>query len=168
MTTPYSSRLRYVDATDVRQSPVSFDGLAVHNASDTKLGSVDGLIFDTTTGLLCYVVIDSGGWFRSRQYLLPVGHARLDVEGKVLRVDLEQDTLKQYPEFNPDTFAALSDEDLRRFEQETVKACCPEDSALGENPLVWGYERWRHYRQPDWWQAPSQVETLKQPIPPSA
>jgi hypothetical protein len=148
----YASRLRYLDADDIDDSVVSFDGLDVVGRDDEKLGDIDGFIVDADSGRVHYAVVDAGGWFSSRRMLLPIGHAAVDRERGVLRVDLTKKALRQYPEFDENRFREFSNEDLRAFERRIAAACCPDelwnDVAVGAAY----YESRRHYAQPEWWQ----------------
>lgn len=46
-------------------------GSSVYGPGDDKLGKVDDVIFDSETGQIRYLVIDTGGWLRSRRFLVP-------------------------------------------------------------------------------------------------
>ena len=48
----------------------------VESPSGEHLGDVDGFIVDSESGRPYYVVVDAGGWFKSKHFLLPIGHAR--------------------------------------------------------------------------------------------
>ncbi|HEX5475932.1 MAG TPA: PRC-barrel domain-containing protein [Vicinamibacterales bacterium] len=147
--TSYSSHLRYLDAKDVDDSTIDFDGLDVRGWEHDKLGDLDGFIVDGESGRLYYAVVDSGGWFHSRQFLLPIGHInRIDAEKKELDVDLSKDAVRHFPDFDGDRFGTLSDEELREFERRTSAACCPDE---GQPATGWGYDSHRHYVQPTWW-----------------
>ena len=65
-----SSRLRYVDADKLDSRVLDLDGLDVRNQRDDHIGEVEGLLIDGVSGRPRYLVIDSGGWFRSRHGLL--------------------------------------------------------------------------------------------------
>jgi hypothetical protein len=145
--TTYASRLRYLDAGDVDDSTVDFDGLDVRGTDGEKLGDVDGFLVDPSSGRVLYTVVDSGGWFTSRRFLLPIGHTTVDTGARALRVDISGDKLRGYPEFSEDRFTTLSDADFRSYEHRMAAACCPDD-ATGN---TWRSETGRHYRQPDWW-----------------
>ena len=149
--TTYASRLRYLDADDVDDAVVDYDGLDVEGPTGDKLGDVDGFIVDTQAARLYYVVVDSGGWFSSKRFLLPVGHARLDLDRKRMVVDVTRDALSRYPEYDADRFRELSDEDLRQFESRMVSACCPGEPTDDVSVRSWAYDTRRHYAQPDWW-----------------
>ncbi len=146
------SRFRYVDADDLEDTSTDLGDLDVRNAAGDKLGEVDGFIVDDMSGRPYYVVVDSRGWFSGGKYLVPINHARLDRDQErdedILRVDLGNDTIKQYPKFDKDEFARLSDAQLVDFENRISQTCCPGQSSLAAG---WDYESWEHYRQPDWW-----------------
>ncbi len=149
-------RLKYVDADDLDDTPFDFDGMSVTNAQDEDLGDVDGFIVDAATGRPYYLVVDAGGWFRSKYYLLPVGHARFDEANERLTADLSRATIERFPGFDRDHFEKLPDADLDRFNEQTALACG--ESATAELGTGSGFDRWSHYRQPDWW-TPSQVRS---------
>ncbi len=48
--TTHATRLRYLDAQDVDDSIVDFDGLDVRGRDDEKLGDIDGFIVNADTG----------------------------------------------------------------------------------------------------------------------
>jgi hypothetical protein len=149
----YASRLRYLDADDVDDGVVDYDGLDIQGPDGDKLGEVDGFIVDAHAGRVYYVVVDSGGWFSSRRFLLPIGHATLDDGARALRVDVSRDALSRYPEFHENSFRDFTDEDLRIFESRMVEACCPGEGEETGEPSVrsWAYDTRRHYTQPSWW-----------------
>ena len=152
----YASRLRYLDAHDVDDGVVDFDGLDVTGLDGAKLGTVDGFIVDLASERVLYIVIDSGGWFRSRRFLVPIGHAVVDQGRRALSLDITREALHEYPEFDEARFSAFSDADLHAFETRMTGACCPEeppdplDDAVGSGS-EWAYGTRRHYRQPAWW-----------------
>jgi hypothetical protein len=147
----YASRLRYLDADDVEDSTLDFSGMDVRASDGSKLGDIEGFIIESTTGRVYHVVVDSGGWFTSRRFLLPIGHAQLDLQDRVLRVDAPRDSLRSYPEFDERRFEAFTDDELRAFEQRTAAACCPDESLRDASAGTWGYDHLRHFAQPAWW-----------------
>lgn len=147
----YASRLRYLDADDVNDAVVDYDGLDIRGPHGDKLGEVDGFIVDAHAGRVYHVVVDSGGWFSSRRFLLPIGHTTLDADRSALRVDVTRESLQRYPEFRENSFRDFTDEDLRIFESRMVAACCPGEAAGDEPVRSWAYDTRRHYTQPSWW-----------------
>jgi hypothetical protein len=148
-TNTYTSRLRYLDADDIDDSAIDFDGLNVRGPDGTKLGDLDGFVLDSTSGRVYYAVVDSGGWFTSRRFLMPIGHAQLDRERRALNVDVTKDAIRRYPEFDADQFHKFSDDEMRAFEQRMAVACCPDETRSVAEVIQ--YDTLRHYSQPDWW-----------------
>jgi sporulation protein YlmC with PRC-barrel domain len=53
------------DAEDIR-------GSNVYGPGDEKLGTIDDIIFNHTSGEISYVLVDTGGWLSSRKFVIPV------------------------------------------------------------------------------------------------
>jgi hypothetical protein len=150
--TPYSSRLRFVDAGKLDDADVKLDHLPVYGWGHEKLGHLDGFIIDTASGAVQYAVVQSGGWFNAKRFLLPIGHIdRFDPEKKELMTDISTDAIRLFPEFDKDKFLAMSDEELREFERVMSAACCPDEVIVEE--VVWIHDEGAHYREPSWWRA---------------
>jgi sporulation protein YlmC with PRC-barrel domain len=67
---------RFTDATeDIR-------GSKLYGLNDEKLGKIDDVIFDYFTGLINYVVVDTGGWLTTKKFIVPVDRLRVSVEHK--------------------------------------------------------------------------------------
>ena len=147
----FASRLRYLDAVDVDDSVVDFDRLDVCGRDGEKLGVVDGFIVDLASERVLYIVVDSGGWFRSRRLLAPIGHAVIDRGRRALTLDISKDRLHNYPEFDEARFSEFTDADLRMFDARMSQVCCPEEPPEDATPTTWAFDTHRHYRQPDWW-----------------
>ena len=161
--TPFSSRLRYLDADDLDDSNVDFSTLDVHGSDDTDLGDLDGFIVDTESGRVVYAVVDSGGWFRSRHFAVPIGHAQLDEGRRRLNVRVTRAAAEKFPDFNPKDLRRFTDDEMRAFEQRTAIVCCPDDPTDVSGAMQ--YDRIRHYAQPDWWrreyQRPERYQDLE-------
>jgi hypothetical protein len=154
--TPFSSRLRFLDADDLDDSTVDFSTLDVYGSDDRDLGDLDGFIVDTLSGRAVYAVVDSGGWFRSRHFAVPIGHAQLDSGRRRLNVNVTRDAAEKFPAFNPGELRRFSDDEMRAFEQRTAIVCCPDDPTDVSGAVQ--YDRIRHYAQPDWWRREYQRE----------
>jgi len=81
----------------------SMEGYDCYDATGEKVGDVDGVITDESMTPR-YVVVNSGGLFSAKQYVVPFGEiARVDDNDKRVEFrSLSKDTLKggSYPEFN--------------------------------------------------------------------
>jgi PRC-barrel domain len=141
------SRLRYVDADQLDRKVLDLDGLDVRNTADDHIGDVEGLLVDSVSGRPRYLVVDSGGWFRSRRFLLPVMHARLDSDRRALRVDFDRDTINRFPEMREERFDALTDDELERYDQGVMRASASDLRGTGpESVRAIDYDA-----APTWW-----------------
>ena len=123
--------LRYISVGDLDGDKRTFDGFTVEDPAGEKLGKLEGFIIDVNSARPYYVVCDAGGWFRSKHFLLPIGHVALDSESRKLVADVTKEHVSRYPGFDLDEFKKLSDEELRRMAQEMPDVC---------------------YRTPTWWE----------------
>lgn len=163
--------LRYLDADDLDPSRaagssrggakggdvgVEFDGMNVESASGEHLGTIDGFIVDSESGRPYYVVVDASGWFKTKHFLLPVGHAHLDANNEVLRAGLTRDRVERFPGFDRDEFDKLTVDDLKRFNDETCRACTIAGVAAVYSATESYSAAWDRpdFRQPDWWRQP--------------
>jgi hypothetical protein len=149
--------LRYLDADAVAAQSLDFDGMDVESPTGERLGEVDGFVVDSASGRPYYIAVDSGGWFKSREFLLPVGHAQLDHGRQVIVADLTRDRVERFPGFDRDVFQKFSKEELWRFNDETCRACEVSGVAHASSetepwPAAWDRPDFRH---PDWWESTS-------------
>jgi PRC-barrel domain len=142
--------LKYVEAGDLDDSTIDFDNLDVENPAGEKLGKVNGFILDADTGHPYHIVVDSRGWFKSKHYLLPIGHGRLDFARRLLVADLTRDRITRFPGFDLARFEKWSEEDFARFNKETADACCVDVTVVTTEPAE-DCSTASHYRRPDWW-----------------
>jgi hypothetical protein len=147
--------LRYVDAGELEDATIDFDGMNVQSPVGEHLGNVAGFIVDADTARPYYVVVDAGGWFKSKHFLLPVGHGHLDADREVLVTDVPKERVEGFPGFDKTSFDTLTDKDLKRLNDETCAACAIESVAVAYStaePLGAAWDR-PDYRYPDWWRA---------------
>src|SRR5690348_13081713 len=52
------------DVDDIR-------GSALYGTDEEKLGKVDDVVFDSDNGQIRYLIVDTGGWLKSRRFLVP-------------------------------------------------------------------------------------------------
>jgi sporulation protein YlmC with PRC-barrel domain len=141
--------LKYVDADDLDDKTIKFDGLEVDSYKGEKLGKVEGFIIDVTTGRPYHVVVGSGGWFRHKHFLLPIGHVALSPNKDKLIADLTKDRVEHFPGFDKDVFEKLSEEDLKKMTDNLAAACAP-DEVIAVEVSAW---ETAHYAYPTWWDA---------------
>jgi len=141
--------LRYVDAKDLEDKAMKLRGLEVDSVRNEKLGKVEGFIIDVATGRPYHVVVGSGGWFKHKHFLLPIGHVALAPGNDRLVADLTTDRIERFPGFDKDEFKKLSEADLKQLDAAMSAACCP--TAVVAVELV----EWEtpHHASPSWWDA---------------
>jgi hypothetical protein len=85
---------RFTDATeDIR-------GAKLYGINDDKLGKIDDVIFDHFTGLIHYVVVDTGGWLTTKKFIVPVERLRMSAEHKDdFTVDLNKQQVESFPPY---------------------------------------------------------------------
>jgi hypothetical protein len=145
--------LRYLDASDVDDETTDFEGMRAENLNGEKLGTTEGFVVDSNSGRPYYVVIDAGGWFKSKHFLLPVGHARLDPEREALVTPLSKERVKRFPGFELNEFQKMTDEEWRKLNDQICEACGVTVITYAiEEPLTSAWDR-ADYSYPDWWHA---------------
>ena len=61
---------RFADvAEDIR-------GSKLYGLNDEKLGKIDDVIFDYSTGQIRYIVVDTGGWLSTKKFVVPADQLR--------------------------------------------------------------------------------------------
>jgi hypothetical protein len=159
--------LRYVDADELANRSVNFDDLDVESSSGDKLGTVDGFIVDRGSGRPYYVSVDAGGWFKSKLFLLPIGHTTFDRARKKLVADITRERVNNFPGFDRREFETLSDEQLQGMDERIVGACCP-TQVIDRAAAASRFDRWSHYQTPTWWEAdfyrPDRVDSTARSI----
>jgi hypothetical protein len=153
--------LRYVDASEITAPDLSLDGMKVRNDAMETLGNVDGFVVDNTSMRPYYVVVDSGGWFKSKHFLVPIGHARIDDDKDALVVDINRSRIERFPGFDRNQLERLSEDDIRRMNDAICEACSDAASTVypAGDSISAAWER-PDYQQPDWWSATSGGSTL--------
>jgi len=52
----------------------------VYGSGDEKIGKIADIVFDSNNREIRYLVIDTGGWLRTRRFLLPPEELRPSVD----------------------------------------------------------------------------------------
>src|SRR5581483_11364291 len=96
-------RLMNLSNADI-DSDYNLEDYDARDATGDKMGSVDSVIVDSDTMQPRYLVIDSGGWFSSNKYVVPMGevdHVNDDDQDVFFRT-LTKDQLKNggYPAYD--------------------------------------------------------------------
>ncbi len=75
------------------------EGTAVYNTNDDKLGTIERVMIDKTSGRVAYAVMSFGGFLGigDRHHPLPWAVLRYDTDKGGYVVDLDKETLKRAP-----------------------------------------------------------------------
>ena len=87
---------------DYRFTDVAEDirGSKLYGLNDEKLGKIDDVIFDHFTGLIRYIVVDTGGWLSTKKFIVPVDRLRPSAEHKDdFSVSLTQKQVENFPPY---------------------------------------------------------------------
>ena len=95
-------------------------GAHVYGLNDEKLGKIDDVIFDHESGKISYAVIESGGWFTGKKFLVPAERLRASTshpDDFSLNADKKQ--IEQFPPYEE---SALGSEDRWRDYEKRFQA----------------------------------------------
>jgi ferritin-like metal-binding protein YciE len=135
-------RLQLVPAIAASTGHGAHERLPVRSDADDELGTFDGLIIDTASQEPRYAVIDSGGLFIHRRYLLPFGDVGFDADRRMLEVRVHKDIASRYPPFDPDEFQKMSDVELRRYEARLLRLFAHETAPRVARPTAATTPEW--------------------------
>ncbi len=136
--------LRYVATSSLNDETLDLDEMKVRNDQGEELGTVDGFVVDSGSGRPRYVVVDAGGWFTAKQFLVPIGEVHLEPARDALRVSLAKDQIRRFPGFDLDQFQPLSAGDIDRLNTQRDSSH-PADTTRG---FVWTDDS---FQVPEWW-----------------
>jgi ferritin-like metal-binding protein YciE len=126
-----SSRLRYVGAKNLHRATHEYADHRIRSAAGVEIGKVDGLLVDAS-GRPFYLVVDSGGLFVGHRYVVPISRVALDPAARTFTIDLNEETVKRYPQFHRHAFQAMTDEEIKLYESRLLEAL---DSAPPHAPV---------------------------------
>ncbi|MGH9504935.1 MAG: PRC-barrel domain-containing protein [Terriglobales bacterium] len=93
--------LRDYRFTNADEATDDVRGSKVYGPGNEKLGKIDDVIFDHSSGQIQYVVVDTGGWLSSKKFLLPPSALRPSVDHEDdFKVDLTKDQIESLPPYN--------------------------------------------------------------------
>jgi sporulation protein YlmC with PRC-barrel domain len=76
-------------------------GAHVYGLNDEKLGKIDDVIFDHSTGDIRYAVVDTGGWLHSKKFLVPAERLRASARHEDdFEVNLSKEQIESFPAYN--------------------------------------------------------------------
>ncbi len=90
-------------------------GASVYGVGDKKLGKIDDVIFDHTTGNIHYVVVDTGGWLSTKKFIIPPQQLRASSQHKDdFEINLNKEQIEKFPAY--DDSAVESEGNWRDYE----------------------------------------------------
>ena len=76
-------------------------GSQLYGLNDEKLGKIDDVIFDHSTGVIRYVVVDTGGWLASKEFIVPANGLRASAKhGDDFEVSLTKNQIESFPPYD--------------------------------------------------------------------
>lgn len=95
-------------------------GANLYGGGNEKLGKVDDVIFDHDSGRVGYLVVDAGGWFQARRFLVPADRINPRGEGRDFTSDLTKDQISVFPDYNDEDVRADRWSDYERHFHEVI------------------------------------------------
>jgi hypothetical protein len=87
--------------TAIAESGEDIRGAHLYGIDDEKLGKIDDVIFDHSTGDIRYAVIDTGGWLSTKRFLVPAGELRIAVKhNDDYEASLTKQQVESFPPFD--------------------------------------------------------------------
>jgi PRC-barrel domain len=76
-------------------------GATLYGLNDDKLGKIDDVIFNHSTGNVTYLVVDTGGWLNTKKFLVPADRipASSNNEGDFV-CDLDKQQIETFPPYD--------------------------------------------------------------------
>jgi hypothetical protein len=115
--------------------------LGVRHGASEDLGRFAGVLVESPDRPR-YVIVDGGGLFAHRRYLLPIEDVRYDESARVLRVDVAKDIAERYPSFDPDAFQAMTDHERRLFRAHLLERFPHAAAASASAPTIDSPPEW--------------------------
>src|SRR6201993_473995 len=76
-------------------------GATLYGLNDDKLGKIDDVIFDHSSGNIRYVVVDTGGWLKSKKFIVPAERLRpASRHEDDFASDLTKQQVESFPPYN--------------------------------------------------------------------
>ena len=99
-------------------------GKAAYGANEEKIGKIEGALVEEATGRIRYLIVDAGGWFSSKEVLVPAGLARI-VGDDVFFDTLTKSQVEAMEEYDHDyqySYREQAERDRQAFIADTVPA----------------------------------------------
>lgn len=144
--------LKYVEADDVDDKTLELEDMSVQSNLAEQIGSVDGLIVDSRSGRPYYLVIDAGGWFKTKHILVPMGQLSISADRQCFVVPMSKDQIKNFPGFDRDAFDQMTSDNIKQINDQILQISEPGIAPLPGDTYESSWAR-RSYQTPEWWTA---------------
>lgn len=87
---------------DMRVADAAEDirGSHLYGLDDEKLGKIEDVIFDHSTGMIRYVIVDTGGWLTSKEFIVPAEGLRASAKhSDDYEISLNKHQVESFPPF---------------------------------------------------------------------
>jgi hypothetical protein len=85
----------------LRETAEDIRGTTLYGLQDEKLGKIDDVIFDHSTGDIGYVVVDTGGWLSTKKFIVPANRLRTSMKHEEdFASDLTKDQIESFPPYS--------------------------------------------------------------------
>jgi hypothetical protein len=102
------------EAEDIR-------GSSLYGPGQEKLGTIEDVIFDHSSGDIRYAVVDTGGWLSSRKFLVPGDSIRPSAEQEdAFAIPLTKQQIERFPAYDESLLSRS--EKWAEYEQQYAKA----------------------------------------------
>ena len=86
--------------TSLGETADDIRGSHLYGFNDEKLGKIDDVIFDHTSGDIQYVVVDTGGWLNSKKFIVPAQGLRPSPKHKDdFEANLTKERIESFPPY---------------------------------------------------------------------
>jgi sporulation protein YlmC with PRC-barrel domain len=102
--------------SNTEEAAVDIRGATVYGRGDEKLGEIDDVVFHEATGAIVYFVVDTGGWLKSKRFIVPPERVRPSVQHENdFLVDLTKQQIETFPAY--DSHELTSEEKWADYEK---------------------------------------------------
>lgn len=86
--------------TRIAESGEDIRGAHLYGMDDEKLGKIDDVVFDHSTGDIQYIVVDTGGWLSSKKFIVPAERLRASAKHEDdFQADLTKQQVESFPPY---------------------------------------------------------------------
>ena len=87
--------------SNTEEAAIDIRGSKVYGPGDEKLGEIDDVVFNEGTGGIVYIVVDTGGWLKSKRFIVPPEQVRPSVQHENdFLVDLTKQQIESFPAYD--------------------------------------------------------------------